>query len=177
MDAQELFMCAETRLKWFACLFGNVHRSIHGKGSTAKATNRTVIVLTAKPIALLTLMNASEEKEIADAAEKAKKLLETHCEKMYDGMEIPKRFAMLCSIGPILDYELAKEITHQWIKSRGGHPRTSYAQSLATMHNVKCTVDLEGIFSLSGISVTVKILSVDERGTVVEIRPKCIKER
>lgn len=177
MDGQPLFMCAEAKLKWFACLFGNVRRSLRPGSSASKATNRTVIVLTAKPIALLTLMNASEEKEIADAADKARKLLDARCETMYEGMKIPRRFKMLCSVGPILDYELAKQITHEWIKSRGGYPRAAYAEILARRYDVKFNVDFEAIFALSNYIVRVKILSTDERGTELEVRPKHAKEK
>lgn len=165
-------MCADANLKWFACLFGNVRTSSHRQREERRTPNRTVIVLTAKPVALWTLMNAGEENEIADAAEKAKTLLNTCCEKMFNEDKIPKRFEMLCSIGPISDYVLAEKITQEWIKSRGPGPRAAYAETLATRYNFKFIMHFEAFFALSDVTVKVKILSSDESGTVLEIRPR-----
>lgn len=172
VEERRPLMCAESRLKWFACLFGSIPTTSHRKKDTRTAPNRTVIVLTAKPLALRTLMNASEEKEIADAAEKARKLLGTRCEAMFDDSKIPKRFEMLCAIGPISDYDIAKTITQEWIKSRGPGPRAAFAEILAARYELKFSIDLETVYALANIPVKVKVLSCDEHGTYLEIRPK-----
>lgn len=166
-------MSAELGLRWFSCLFGNVQQTSRADGSASKATNRTVIVLTAKPQALLTLMNASEEDNIADAAEKAIKLLNTECEKIYSSMSMgDPRFVFICILGPIEDYRLAQEITHEWIKSRGGYPRTTYAQELAYRYGVGFTPNIEAIYALNNLSVDVTILESSTGGATLEIRPK-----
>ncbi len=165
-------MSAEGVLKWFACLFGNVPGSARTGGSASKTTNRTVIVLTAKPKALLTLMNASEENNIADAAERASKLLNDRCETIYLSMPMPKRFAYMCVLGPITDYELAKQITHEWIKSRGGQPRTVYAEILAQRYGIAFNVDVMKILDLDDDTVEVVIIESSAGSSTLEIRPK-----
>lgn len=160
-------------LEWFLCLFGNVSQSRRGDGSRSKATNRTVIVQTAKPLAMLTLMNASEENGIADAADKASKLLNTECEKMYSGMEMPpKRFDYLCILGPMSDHALAQRITHEWVRSRGGYPRSTYGQDLARHYGIKCHVNMEAVYALNNLDVSVVVLESDHTGALLEIRPR-----
>ena len=166
------YMAAEKELNWFICLFGNVHKSLRLDGTVSKSTNRTVIVMTAKPLALLTLMNASEENGIADAADKASKLLRTQCDRMYDGMTMPRRFEFICILGPIFDYSLARSITNEWIKSRGGFPRATCAQNLAIRYNIEFNVNIEAIYALSDLNVDVEILEKDVRGTKLKILPK-----
>lgn len=166
------YMALEKELDWFICLYGNVRRSPRPGASVFKSTNRTVIVMTAKPVALLTLMNASEENGIADAADKASKLLNTKCDKMYDGMEMPQRFETLCILGPISNYELAERITSEWIKSRGAFPRTSFAQNLADTYNIDITVHSEALFGVCDLNVDVKILGYEGRSTKLAIYPK-----
>jgi hypothetical protein len=160
-------------LEWFLCLFGNVRNSMRADGSSSKATNRTVIVLTAKPLALLTLMNASEENGIADAADKASKLLNTACEKMYSGMEMPPhRFEFICVLGPVADFSLAQRITHEWIRSRGGYPRATCAQDLSRRYGIGFHVNMEAIYALTNLDVSVVVLESDSSGALLEIRPR-----
>lgn len=165
-------MAAEKELNWFICLFGNVHKSLKPDGSVSKSTNRTVIVMTAKPIALLTLMNASEENGIADAADKASKLLNTQCDRMYDGMTMPRRFDWICILGPISDRKLAHRITHEWIKSRGGFPRATCAQNLATRYGIDFNLNIEALYASSDLSVDVEIIETDAKSTKLKIYPR-----
>jgi hypothetical protein len=165
-------MCVSEKLQWFACLFGKVRRTARDKGAGLEATNRTVIALTAKPLALLTLMNASEETEVAEAADKARRLLDKRCETTYEGMDIPRRFEILCTIGPIIDYVQAKTITHEWITSRGGTPRATCAQQLAIKYDLKFNAYFSAIFALADLDVDVIILKREEHSTEVAVRLK-----
>lgn len=128
--------------------------------------------MTAKPCALLTLMNASTENYIADAAEKAVKLLATNCETVYSSMPTPQRFDFICVLGPVEDAALARTITHQWIRSRGGFPRTTRAQILAQHYGIGFVPNAEAIYALGNNNVSVKILSSSSSGSTLEITPK-----
>ena len=164
------------QLQWFTCLYGNVRRSACADGSVTRATNRTVIVVTAKPRALLTLMNASEENNIADAADKASKLLNTECEKIYSNVHTggsdTDRFALLCALGPILSLKQAQEISRKWNKSRGGHPRAVRGQNIGRKYNIDFHIDMEAIYALNNLDVDVQILESDSSGAILEICPK-----
>lgn len=162
---------SQVTLLWFPCLFG-YEQTAHAEGISSKVAKRTVIVLTAKPRALLTLMNASEENNIADAAEKASRLLNTECEKIYSSMSMPRRFKFICILGPITDFEFAKTITHEWIRSRGSFPRTVCAQVLSRRYEIPFNIDIEAIYALNDLDVDVTILRNDTTGTTIEIRPR-----
>lgn len=157
-------------LQWFLCLFGNVRRS--DGASAAKSTNRTVIVMTLKPCALLTLMNASTENYIADAAEKASQLLHTKCERICSSMPESKRFDFLCVLGPISDVKVAKKITRKWIQSRGGPPRTTRAQQLAERYNIDFVPNPKAVYGLNNLDVDVKVLESAEGRATLEISLK-----
>lgn len=164
----------EVGLQWFTCLFGNVRRSMCADGSVTKATNRTVIVVTLKPQALLTLMNASEENNIADAADKASKLLNTECEKIYSSKpdSESERFAHLVILGPIYSLDLAQKISRKWNKSRGGYPRAVCGQNLAKKYRISFNINMKAIYALNNLDVEVTILESDSSGTTLEICTK-----